>query len=133
MVGTIHVLGTTVTSDLSSRNEAQLPIVCENQFCVKIFTTLRSYQSVLPIWSKPRAPVDSNRKHFRAAHRKRHLCEAKDCKASAFGLRADMRRHYKDVHLKEKSWVCRYAACDRSFSRKHNLARHVKKVHAVEP
>jgi hypothetical protein len=65
-------------------------------------------------------------------HRKKHRCVVSGCKAGAFGLRSDLQKHNKSVHLKEKDMHCTFATCGRCFSRKDHLDWHMRTVHAGE-
>jgi hypothetical protein len=119
-------------SNLSARTETPTPTVCDHASCAKSFETKRSYESVtsMPLNLQSHALTLTANTFVQCI---RNDTSAKSLGArlwpSAFGLRADMRRHYRDVHLKEKTWFCSDSTCGKSFSRKHNLARHTERVH----
>lgn len=69
-------------------------------------------------------------KHVAMVHRKKHRCMVNGCKAGAFGLRSDLQKHNKSVHLKKRDKHCAVATCRWSFSRKDHLDRHMRTMHA---
>jgi len=88
-------------------------IVCQAHGCAKICTSTRAYS-----------------KHISAVHKKQHVCQIEGCSFRS-GFRADLHRHNKDVHLKQRDLMCSFPACGRYFGRKDNLQRHEKSVHGI--
>lgn len=60
-------------------------------------------------------------------HEDRYKCPRCDASFASRGRRGALTRHFAEVHLKVKKFMCNY--CEKTFSRKENLSRHVEMIH----
>ncbi|KAF2729724.1 hypothetical protein EJ04DRAFT_63331 [Polyplosphaeria fusca] len=104
------------TDDINLASPEAYEVRCHCSICGKNFS--RPYERT---------------RHIDRKHRRRFPCLVPSCHSRPFGLKSDLERHSRTVHQSTApiSIPCPVERCSKSFSRKDNMLKHIKKIHEL--
>jgi hypothetical protein len=105
-----------------------IAVHCRVDSCTKISQSSRSdeYVSLSPMNLEEKLTLSSL--HFLTVHARRYPCQFEGCTTRPFGSHGDLKRHVASVHA-PKDRPCPVVFCERVFSRKDHLRRHIRRTH----